>query len=171
MEVNDRDLMGGLSKGLAVIESFAAERPRQSISEVSAATGLDRATARHPILKFDVEGAEWEALLATDDDDLAFFDVIAGEFHGFDKLVQRRDYELIRAVLEKLTRQHTPVHLHANNATGVQLVHGVPLPRLLEITFVRNGVALFGGHSNEPIPGPLDRPNMADRPDICLRAF
>jgi len=47
----------------------------------------------------------------------------------------------------------------------------VPVPPLLEITFVRKDAAVFGGHSNEPIPGPLDRPNMADRPDICLRPF
>lgn len=50
MEVSGRDLMGGLAKGLAVVESFAMERPRQSISEVSAATGLDRATARRCLL-------------------------------------------------------------------------------------------------------------------------
>lgn len=42
--------MGGLAKGLSVIETFTAERPRQSISEVSAACGLDRATARRCLL-------------------------------------------------------------------------------------------------------------------------
>lgn len=42
--------MGGLGKGLMVIETFTAERPRQSIAEVSAASGLDRATARRCLL-------------------------------------------------------------------------------------------------------------------------
>jgi len=46
----ERDIMGGLAKGLAAIETFTAERPRQSISEVSAASGLDRATARRCLL-------------------------------------------------------------------------------------------------------------------------
>ncbi len=50
MAVAERDLMGGLAKGLAVIEAFAPERPRQSITEVAAATGLDRATARRCLL-------------------------------------------------------------------------------------------------------------------------
>lgn len=45
-----RDMMGGLAKGLAVIETFTAERPRQSIAEVSATSGLDRATARRCLL-------------------------------------------------------------------------------------------------------------------------
>jgi len=46
----DRDIMGGLAKGLLAIETFTAERPRQSIAEVSAASGLDRATARRCLL-------------------------------------------------------------------------------------------------------------------------
>ena len=48
--IGERDIMGGLAKGLAVIETFSADRPRQSISEVAAASGLDRATARRCLL-------------------------------------------------------------------------------------------------------------------------
>ncbi|MBP2148645.1 IclR family pca regulon transcriptional regulator [Xanthobacter flavus] len=48
--ISQRDTMGGLAKGLSVIETFTAERPRQSIAEVSAASGLDRATARRCLL-------------------------------------------------------------------------------------------------------------------------
>ncbi|MGV6876504.1 IclR family transcriptional regulator domain-containing protein [Pseudochelatococcus sp. B33] len=50
MAISQRDTMGGLAKGLAVIETFTAERFRQSISDVSAASGLDRATARRCLL-------------------------------------------------------------------------------------------------------------------------
>lgn len=46
----ERDIMGGLAKGLLAIETFTAARPRQSIAEVSAASGLDRATARRCLL-------------------------------------------------------------------------------------------------------------------------
>ncbi|MGX5666789.1 IclR family transcriptional regulator [Rhizobium daejeonense] len=48
--MTQRDTMGGLAKGLAVIETFTAEHPRQSISDVAAASGLDRATARRCLL-------------------------------------------------------------------------------------------------------------------------
>jgi len=48
--------MGGLAKGLRVIETFTAERPRQSISEVSAACGMDRATVRRCLLTLAQEG-------------------------------------------------------------------------------------------------------------------
>lgn len=46
----DRDIMGGLAKGLSVIESFTADKPRQSISQVAATSGLDRATTRRCLL-------------------------------------------------------------------------------------------------------------------------
>ena len=133
--------------------------------------GIAWAEARHPILKFDTEGAEWDALAMTDSADLARFDVIAGEFHGFHNLAVRSVYQRIREVMEKIGLTHVPVHLHANNATGIRLVQGVPVPPLMEITFVRKGVVVTAGLSNDPIPGPLDRPNMADRPDLCLRPF
>lgn len=38
--------MGGLAKGLAIIESFSATRPRLSVSEAAAATGATPAAAR-----------------------------------------------------------------------------------------------------------------------------
>ncbi|MFN3274849.1 MAG: IclR family transcriptional regulator C-terminal domain-containing protein [Paracoccus sp. (in: a-proteobacteria)] len=45
-----RDIIGGLAKGLAVIEVFSAEHPRLSVAEAAAGAGLDRATARRCLL-------------------------------------------------------------------------------------------------------------------------
>ncbi len=42
--------MGGLMKGLKVIEAFSAERTRLSIAEAAEVAGLDRATARRCLL-------------------------------------------------------------------------------------------------------------------------
>ncbi|MCO5063515.1 MAG: helix-turn-helix domain-containing protein [Rhizobiaceae bacterium] len=56
MTIAERDIMSGLVKGLAVIETFTAERPRQSISEAAAACGLDRATTRRCLLTLAHEG-------------------------------------------------------------------------------------------------------------------
>lgn len=54
--ISERDIMGGLAKGLAVIETFSAARPRQSIAEVAARSGLDRATARRCLLTLKHQG-------------------------------------------------------------------------------------------------------------------
>ncbi|AMY70634.1 IclR family transcriptional regulator [Frigidibacter mobilis] len=66
MTTTERDIMGGLAKGLAVIETFTADRPRQSIAEVSAASGLDRATARRCLLTLSHQGyADWDGKFFT----------------------------------------------------------------------------------------------------------
>lgn len=50
------DFIGSLAKGLQVIEAFGADHPKQSISEVAAKTGLDRATARRCLLTLHTLG-------------------------------------------------------------------------------------------------------------------
>jgi glycosyltransferase involved in cell wall biosynthesis len=134
-------------------------------------TAFGSTSARRTMLKFDVEGAEYEALAATTDADLAEFEIIACELHGFDRLGERAVFERIEATLQKLTRQHAPVHLHANNCGGLSLVAGVPVPGVLELTLLRRDLDQFPGVSEEPIPGALDRPNNPFAPDICLRPF
>jgi hypothetical protein len=132
---------------------------------------LDWDDARHPILKFDTEGAEWDCLLESTSEDLAKFEVLAGEFHAFDQLVNREYFDKAFAVFSKLALTHHVVHMHANNAGGMVMLGGIPFPRLLELTYLRKDAALFSGHSAEPIPGPLDRPNVRQLPEIYLRAF
>lgn len=47
---NPRDLIGGLEKGLAVIEAFDQDRPKLSITEVAQRAGLTRAAARRYLI-------------------------------------------------------------------------------------------------------------------------
>ncbi len=66
MTITERDIMGGLAKGLAVIETFGSDTPRQSISDVAAAAGLDRATARRCLLTLAHHGyADWDGKFFT----------------------------------------------------------------------------------------------------------
>lgn len=56
METKQSDMMGGLAKGLRVIEAFTADTPRLSISEAASITGLDRATTRRCLLTLAEHG-------------------------------------------------------------------------------------------------------------------
>lgn len=132
---------------------------------------VDWSQARHSILKFDTEGAEWDCLLAADSTDLERFEVLTGEFHAFDRMVDRGHFDRVMAVFQKIQQTHRAIHLHANNAGGMVILGGIPFPRLLELTFMRKRSASFHGHSTEPIPGPLDSPNVPQLPDLHLRAF
>ena len=49
-DIAERDLLGGLEKGLRVIEAFDQDRPRLTISEVALRTGLSRAAVRRCLL-------------------------------------------------------------------------------------------------------------------------
>ena len=50
MHKNDRDFVGAIEKGLAVIEAFDASSQRMTLSEVARKTGLTRPTARRYLL-------------------------------------------------------------------------------------------------------------------------
>jgi len=125
---------------------------------------------RHPLLKFDIEGAEYEIFATLDAGMLEQFEVITCELHGLEKLGAPDFFHDANTLLEKLTRHHLPVHIHANNYAGVALVHGVPVPEVLELSFLRRDLDAFSPAA-EPIPGALDRPNHPLLPDICLNVF
>jgi hypothetical protein len=141
------------------------------VSLASMVRMVDWSQARHPILKFDTEGAEWDCLDTADSADLDRFEVLTGEFHAFDRLINRDHFDRVMAVFQKIEKTHRVIHMHANNAGGMVMLGGIPFPRLLELTFMRKRSASFQGHSSEPIPGPLDRPNVPQLPDLHLRAF
>lgn len=141
------------------------------VSLASMVKMIDWSTAVHPILKFDTEGAEWTCLADASSEDLDRFEVLTGEFHDFHNLVNRGHFDSVMHVFSKLCETHRVIHMHANNAGGMVMLGGIPFPRLLELTFMRKRSASFHGHSSEPIPGPLDRPNVPQLPDLYLRAF
>ena len=65
-------------------------------------------SAKRLILKMDIEGAEWEALLATADSVLEKIDQLPMELHGIN------DQRMID-VVRKLKRTFYPANLHFNN--------------------------------------------------------
>ena len=65
-------------------------------------------TGRRLIIKMDIEGGEWDSLLAAPDELLASIPQIAMEMHGFD------DPKIVE-VLRKLKRNFYLVNLHFNN--------------------------------------------------------
>jgi hypothetical protein len=130
--------------------------------------GLDK--TNNSILKFDTEGAEWDCIPDLNPDILKHFRIIVCELHGLTSIGNNSHRETIRKTLENLTLNHTLVHLHANNCCGISVVEGVPLPAVVELTLLRNDRSHFK-RSTSQIPGPLDFPNMTDRPDLVLHPF
>ena len=127
------------------------------------------AESRNLLLQFDVEGAEWACLDALGEGFLDRFRVIVGEFHGLDRLGDEKYFEAVSRALGLIDATHACTHVHANNCCGIHLVAGVPVPAVIELSFLRRSESTFTP-SDAPIPGPLDRPNVA-RDDIVLNAW
>ncbi|HVL69320.1 MAG TPA: hypothetical protein VM364_18830 [Vicinamibacterales bacterium] len=108
-------------------------------------------TGRRLAIKMDVEGSEWETLLAYPEDLLRDIDQFAIEFHGTD------DERFVRAV-EKLKRHFHVAHLHFNNYACVQTA--APFPSwAYEVLFVNKRLAPVVEGARPRMPHPLDAPN------------
>jgi hypothetical protein len=114
-------------------------------------------TGRRLVVKMDVEGAEWDSLLAAPDDVLAQIDQLAIEFHGVD------DRSVVTVL--RLKDFFYVAHLHFNNfacQAGLE-----PFPSwAYEALFVNKRVGI-PDPSGAPavLPHPLDAPNGPGRPD------
>ncbi|MDO6384879.1 hypothetical protein [Uliginosibacterium sp. 31-12] len=128
-------------------------------------------TPLHPLFKFDIEGGEYEIFEQLNPDALLPFEVICCELHDFNKLADPLFFSRVKHLLECLGKHHAPIHLHANNYKGFVMVEGVPIPEVLELSYLRRDLDGFAGYSREPIPGPLDRPNHPFQADLCLNPF
>lgn len=119
------------------------------------------------MMQMDIEGAEFETLLATPHSILEKFRIIIVEFHHFNHLDNKSHYNLVNATIEKIRERFEPVHLHANNHETVTNVNGVLMPNVIEVTFLRKD-RVKDKKRLRALPHVLDLPNNPQRADIEL---
>ena len=111
-------------------------------------------TGRHLLIKMDIEGAEWDSLLATPDELLASIPQIAMEMHGYD------DPKIVE-VLRKLKRNFYVVNLHFNNWSCTP--KAAPLPAwAYQVHWVNKRIGV--PDAAEPFPAPMSPLNTPDSP-------
>jgi hypothetical protein len=111
-------------------------------------------TGRRLIIKMDIEGAEWDSLLAAPDELLASIPQIAMEMHGFD------DLKIVEA-LRKLKQNFYPVNLHFNNWSCTP--KAAPLPAwAYQVLWVNKRVGVLD--PGAPFPAPMSPLNAPDSP-------
>jgi hypothetical protein len=117
---------------------------------------------RHLIIKMDIEGAEWDALLATSDEVLASISQITMEMHGSD------DPKILEAI-RKLKRNFYLVNLHFNNWSCRS--NTAPLPAWAYQThWVNKSIGLPDPTAQVPAPSsPLNAPDSPVWPDCQLK--
>lgn len=121
------------------------------------------------LLQMDIEGGEFDVLMHEDADTLAAFSTMIIEFHNLQKFSQCEFFETFKTVFSKIYENFSICHVHPNNCCGIAKVHDIPVPRVIEVTFIRNDlVARCSDESEIRLPHPLDRKNVARRPDITM---
>ena len=109
---------------------------------------------RRLIIKMDIEGAEWDSLLAAPDELLSSIPQIAMEMHGYE------DPKIV-AVLRKLKRNFYLVNLHFNNWSCTS--KAAPLPAwAYQVLWVNKRIGVLDPAA--PVPAPMSRLNAPDSP-------
>lgn len=122
------------------------------------------------ILKMDIEGDEWNVFEDLSEIYLKKFEQIVIEFHQMNLLEDNYFRNKCKLVFNKLIKFHTPIHIHANNYCPVNIIYGIPLPQLLEVTFIRNDNYQFEIETDS-FPQKLDMPCKKGEYDISLGMF
>jgi hypothetical protein len=133
-------------------------RPFDTIAAQIAANGD---SGKRLLLKIDVEGAEWESLLATPDHVLDSIDQIPMEMH---RTGDPRAVELIR----RLKAKFHLVNLHFNNYACTPAA--APLPSFVfQVLWVNKRIGMVDPQGASPAPmSPLNAPDAPQRRDCQL---
>jgi hypothetical protein len=121
------------------------------------------ADASDLLLQMDIEGAEYETLLAASPRLLARFRIMVIEFHWLPQLWNEPFFAVASRAFAKLLTTHAVVHIHPNNCCGSVTSAGVEIPRIAELTLLRRD-RLRSTRFRTDFPHALDRPNVAKAP-------
>ena len=129
------------------------------------------------ILQMDVDGAEWDTLLATPNSVLALFDQIVIEVHGlatdFSATLNGGEVHQVSIdkkikVLKKINDFFYLYHVHANTEGGLFYIEWFTIPDVLELTFINKKIVENAESSKVIFPTNFDRPNVNGRNEIKL---
>jgi len=134
-------------------------------------------------LKLDIEGGEYQLFKVLTSDHLSKISQIVIEIHEYyeNMLVENVTTTKLEILFKHLSKTHTLLHVHANNAPLKSTVNihdnNIIIPTLLELTLVRNTDVLqqfpdFVKTLNTvPYPQPCDFPNRTSKPEINLNYY
>lgn len=122
------------------------------------------------ILQMDIEGAEYETILATSTETLKRFRLIVLELHKLNHLDNRLYFRMVDAAMSKLSEHFDVAHLHPNNVGGLTRIAGLDVPRVAEITLLRKDFVV----NKSPVatlPNPLDVQNATAQKEVYLPEY
>ena len=122
------------------------------------------------LLQMDIEGFEYETLMAASAELMSQFRIMLIEVHFLEQLLSRPWFDLVSRFFRKLLATHSVVHIHPNNCCGSVKTMGLELPRIMEFTFYRNDRITKREYATQ-FPHPLDAENTAKAPLVLPRCW
>lgn len=127
------------------------------------------------MIQMDIEGGEYECLLAADESLLRRFRIVVLELHRLSGAKDPRSFEVqLEPLLRKIDRIFVCVHAHPNNCCGDYLLPGTEfrIPNVLEVTFLRRDRFYLSNNIKRylpMLPHPLDiSRNVQSLPPLFL---
>ena len=120
------------------------------------------------ILKLDIEGSEWKALLACNN--LSKFAVMVIEFHWLEETTSASVLATVSEVFKNILLDFDLVHVHGNNFARNIEIHDTFLPSVFEATFLNKKFTseTVSAPGNQIKP---DSPNNPNLPELKLSDF
>ena len=70
---------------------------------------------------------------------------------------------------KKIYKNFSICHVHPNNCCGIASLDGIDIPRVIEVTFIRNDMLDdFANEKSLMLPHPLDSKNVEKNDDISM---
>ncbi len=123
------------------------------------------------ILQMDIEGGEYETILATPSDVLRRFRIIIIEVHGFKDWSDSSYFGLVEKFFKKLLLDFYVVHVHANNCCGSSKISGIEFANIFEITLIRKDRVRNREKNLANLPHNLERKNVQNKPELQVFEF
>lgn len=121
------------------------------------------------ILQIDIEGGEYPVLIYESPSTLANFSTMIVEFHDFHRLYEKTFLRMVSAVFEKIYENFSICHVHPNNCCGVAELDGISVPRVIEVTFIRNDqLVKYKNGKQIALPHPLDKKNVKENDELLM---
>ena len=121
------------------------------------------------LLQMDIECSEYDVLIFEDVKTLSSFSTMIIEFHLLQHLFKKDFLRMVSSIFEKIYKHFSICHVHPNNCCGIAELDGIKVPRVMEITFIRNDyIKKCSNNQDIFLPNKLDRKNLEDREDIIM---
>lgn len=132
-------------------------------------------------LKIDIEGHEFRLMpVIIKENYISKIKQLVIEIHSPGDIQLHPNYytglidinnEYMFRLINDINKTHTLVHFHANNGPNMQIIDGVKLPHVFELTFIRNDYVLEKKRNETSLPTNIDMPNIVCKQDYELTGF